>query len=202
MSGIAATQRGADGNPETCSCHESFAKSCSALGLVYEKVLKMSEKAHGLYLQTILHCDIVTHTSGAQFFSKDWYQVAKSGIEAHRRRREAYDEAEVAKQREPTLAALKSTLAAIDAAIATCESKQFKGHALMVHLYAKVPPKNGAVLEPSLSRDSKEQMKKAFLKAVTHYHPDKKCNKESGIEWRVLCEEITKRLNEFYEVVK
>ena len=93
---------------------------------MYEKVLKMSEKAHGLYLQTILHCDIVTHTSGAQFFSKDWYQVAKSGIEAHRRRREAYDEAEVAKQREPTLAALKSTLAAIDAAIATCESKQFK----------------------------------------------------------------------------
>ena len=72
----------------------------------------------------------------------------------------------------------------------------------MVHLYAKVPPKNGAVLEPSLSRDSKEQMKKAFLKAVTHYHPDKKCNKESGIEWRVLCEEITKRLNEYYEVVK
>ena len=73
----------------------------------------------------------------------------------------------------------------------------------MVHLYAKVPPKkSGAVLAEPLDRDNKEEMKKAFLKAVTHYHPDKKCNKESGIEWLVLCEEITKRLNEYYEVVK
>ena len=195
--------RGADNNPETCSCHESFAKSCSALGLVYEKVLKIPEKAHGLYLQTILHCDIVTHTTGAQFFSKEWYQVAKSGVEAHRRRREAFDSAEVERLREPTLAALKPTLTAIDAAIATCQSKMYKGHALMVHIYAKVPPKkSGAVLADPLDRDNKEEMKKAFLKAVTHYHPDKKCNKESGIEWLVLCEEITKRLNEYYEVVK
>mmetsp|Transcript_10343 Transcript_10343/g.15533 ORF Transcript_10343/g.15533 Transcript_10343/m.15533 type:complete len:314 (-) Transcript_10343:1689-2630(-) len=188
-------------NPEGCICHESFAKTCSSLGLVYEKVIKMNEKAHTLYLQTIQHCDIVTHTSGAQFFGKKWYQTAKNGIEAYRFRKEAYDQAEVAKQREPTLIKLKPKLTAIDAAIGKCQGKLYKAHALLVHIYETLPPKKGSITTP-LDKNSKEDMKKALLKAVTHYHPDKHYNKEAGVEWLVLCEEITKRLNEYYEHTK
>lgn len=204
-----------DNYEEGCICHESFAKTCSALGLVYEKVIKMKEKAHTLYLQTIQHCDIVTHTSGAQFFSKEWYQTAKNGIEAYRLSKEAYDHAEVEKQRAPTMTKLKPKLDAMDAATAKFEGKLYKGYALLVHLYEVLPPKLPPPKKPkatpevdidfkeamkNLDRDSKEAMKKALLKAVTHYHPDK--NRKAGVEWLVLCEEITKRLNEYYEYTK
>ena len=118
-------------------------------------------------------------------------QTAKSDVEADR---EVFDRTEVESLCETTLAALKPTLAAIDATIATCSNKQFKGHTLLVCLYAKVPPKKkGAVLARSLNRDCNEEMKKAVSKALKDYHPDKEYNKENGIEWFVLCKEITKR---------
>jgi len=45
-------------------------------------------------------------------------------------------------------------------------------------------------------------MRQAMRKAATQYHPDKLFNKTEGIEWLVLCEEITKRINEYYEFLK
>lgn len=186
-----------DGN--SILCHENYAKSASKVGKLYSNALKLSDKAHTWYLRTIQHAEIVKDTSGAVFFSKEWYQIARQGIEKYRKEKEAFDAKEVEKVREPTLIKLKPVLDKIKEQIGKSESKQYQSHLLLLHIYGVNPPKKGSLID-NLDRDDKEQMKKAVLKAVTHYHPDK--NKEHGMEWLILCEEITKLLNGFYEHYK
>mmetsp|Transcript_1964 Transcript_1964/g.3937 ORF Transcript_1964/g.3937 Transcript_1964/m.3937 type:complete len:224 (+) Transcript_1964:164-835(+) len=43
------------------------------------------------------------------------------------------------------------------------------------------------------SDDFNKMLRKAFLKAAMVYHPDK--NDDHGLEWKVLCEEVSKRIN-------
>lgn len=60
----------------------------------------------------------------------------------------------------------------------------------------KVPKKADVIGQP------KEKLKKLFQKAVISYHPDKQDVKKFGMKWKVLSEEITKMLTNFYEVYK
>lgn len=60
----------------------------------------------------------------------------------------------------------------------------------------KVPKKNDVIGQP------KEKLKKLFQKAVISYHPDKQNVEKFGMKWKVLSEEITKLLTNFYEVYK
>ena len=46
------------------------------------------------------------------------------------------------------------------------------------------------------------EVKKLYLKAVIHYHPDKVSEEEHGKKWKVLTEEITKILLRTYECYK
>lgn len=183
-------------------CYETAAKISSSLGKIFGLVLKNDVKAHGLFLNAIQFAEIVKDTSGATFFSQSWYQEAKREIEAYRKRREAFDAAEVARQRGPILEKLKTELIAIDAAMDKFEGKAYRGHALLVHIYQAHPPKNGDTLPKDLDRDDMKQMKKTLLFASRSYHPDMKHNKDKGIEWQVLCEEIIKRINNCYEFFK
>uniref|UniRef100_A0A7S3GCR3 J domain-containing protein n=1 Tax=Palpitomonas bilix TaxID=652834 RepID=A0A7S3GCR3_9EUKA len=66
------------------------------------------------------------------------------------------------------------------------------------YIVSKFPPRNGK----EVPTGSEMETKKKFLKAFKAYHPDtnKKGNKEET-KWHVLCEEITKKLNNrFVEV--
>ena len=94
------------------TCHESVALVCSRLGEIYEKLFstindpKMDEQANTLQLSVIQHAAIVTDTSGATFFSRDWYQAAQTSIQTRRARRLA-DEALKAKELAKKLAPIK-----------------------------------------------------------------------------------------------
>lgn len=44
------------------------------------------------------------------------------------------------------------------------------------------------------------EAKKAIIRAISHYHPDK--NVQQDKKWQVLVEEITKHLNSHYEATK
>ena len=94
------------------TCHESCALVCSRLGEIYEKLVtilndpKLDEQANTLQLSVIQHAAIVTDTSGATFFSRDWYQAAQTSIQNRRTRRLA-EEAEKAKALEKKLAPLR-----------------------------------------------------------------------------------------------
>jgi hypothetical protein len=92
---------------EAYLCYEGVACACSSLGGIFEKVLKMEDKAHDYFLRAIQYADIVTHTSGAVFFHVEWYKIAQRGVQGYRRRREGFDLSAIAKQREPFLLILK-----------------------------------------------------------------------------------------------
>jgi len=72
---------------------------------------------------------------------------------------------------------------------------------LLRHIYKTYPPK-----DPEHKLDDKDldeqKTKKALLKAILHYHPDKQDTNKHGRKWAVLCEEITKLLNGRYEMCK
>ena len=53
-----------------------------------------------------------------------------------------------------------------------------------------------------MEKDAKDNMKKAFQKAILHYHPDKSEPEKNGMKWKVLTEEITKFLTKRYECFK
>ena len=46
------------------------------------------------------------------------------------------------------------------------------------------------------------ELKKLYLRAVIHYHPDRVDEEEHGAKWKVLTEEITKLLTSSYEIYK
>ena len=73
---------------------------------------------------------------------------------------------------------------------------------LLRHIYNTYPPKNPEHKLDDKNLDQRAKVKKAFLTAIQHYHPDKQDEEEHGKKWAVLCEEITKLLNGRYEVHK
>lgn len=81
-------------------CNETAAMLFSDLGVTYSEVLKNQNRAHEYFLKVMFYADIVTHVSGSVFFNRAWYMKAKTSIEQGRKQREAFDAAEVEKQRE------------------------------------------------------------------------------------------------------
>lgn len=181
-------------------CHESLAQAQNELGFMFEKVVKLENVANTLYLSVIQHAEIASQASGANYFTRPWYQQAKIGIEERRKRNLAYDSAEMQKIRAPTLTKLQPQLEAIKACLAKFESKQYKAHGLLVFLRDTHPPKGKDATKDKLEidRDDKKVVTKLLKQSVITYHPDKQHNKDAGIEWLVLCEEISKILNELY----
>ncbi|KAI0560574.1 hypothetical protein FGB62_108g09 [Gracilaria domingensis] len=59
-------------------------------------------------------------------------------------------------------------------------------------LYESYPPKSGRVPEAKLQRDD---VSGAIKIALLHYHPDRNPESVYGIEYALVCEEITKSLN-------
>jgi len=157
-----------------------------------------------LYLHAIHLADVVTHQSGSVFFHRAWFQDAKKGIEEDNKRNEGFDAAKVAEQRGPILIKLKPELTAIETAVKSFKGRDYSAHAILIHIHAKHPPKseNCEFDGTKLDKDVSDDVQKAVLKAVTYYHPDRKYNKSAGIEWLVLCEEITKVLNNAYSRYK
>jgi hypothetical protein len=183
-------------------CLESEARATGKLGLTYSKILKMDDIAHN-YLSTSINLfETITHATGSNFYRFKWHQDIRNELHDLRKKKELSDMAQVNNLREPTLLELKPELDAIQAAMSEFEGKRYRVVALLAHIYEKHPPKNNLTGLETLDTDDDGQVKKAALKAILHYHPDKIHNKNCGIKWLVLCEEITKVINELYEYFK
>lgn len=185
------------------SCYETAAKTCHYLGKLFSLSLCDSEKGHSLHLRVVQYCDIVTHSNGSTYFHIPWYQETKKAIEAYREKRAAFDAKEIENKRAPILEKIKPHLDAMEKVLGKSQSKQFQCYELIIYLYEAHPPKipDSKPIQ-NLDKNDSKQMKKAAIKAISHYHPDKTDNKSNGMEWFVLCEEITKRLNNLFEVFK
>lgn len=184
---------------------ETEAIALSAQGVLYQKVLKVPTVAKSLFESSVRIAMAITQTSGgSNFHALQWYKDAVEGLEEIRNEQLAFDLKKVQEQRQPTLDALKPQLDALEAAIKKSSARRPQALNLLKHIYKSHPPKieGGFELKTGLDYEDNSEMKKALLKAAVHYHPDKPINKSSGIEWYVMCEEITKRVNEYHGYYK
>ena len=63
-------------------------------------------------------------------------------------------------------------------------------------IYKEFPPKNATHKLDESVKSTKKQYKSASI----HYHPDRQ--KEHGEKWVVICEEISKYVNQRYDCFK
>eukprot|EP01041_Mallomonas_annulata_P009880 gene9880-20555_t len=192
--------------PDTV-CLESEAAVLSHLGHFYEKALRMDTRANKFYMECHQLAQTVYETAGNNFYQCEWFIIAKDGLERIRQKRLAFDEAEIAKQREPIMATLKPQLDAIQAAMETQgkdASSKTKLCLLIKYVQSNHPSKLGEVDLPVTLDVTTELsvLRKITLKFVNSYHTDKPQNKSNGIEWYFLCEEIVKDANKFYGDIK
>merc|ERR1712100_177728 len=98
---------------------------------------------------------------------------------------------------------LKGELAALEKLGASSSA-----HKLLSHIYEAYPPKvdtftrNAAHHLARVKGADANSLKKVLQTALLHYHSDKNTTGEYGMEWAVLCEEISKLLNAKYDSVK
>jgi hypothetical protein len=70
-------------------------------------------------------------------------------------------------------------------------------------VYENYTPKVANFKNPNLKTgSSKDEIKKAFKKALLYYHPDKNDGITYGYPWHFIAVEISKYLGSFYELLK
>lgn len=139
----------------------------------------------------------------------EWYVTATAILARYQEETVRAEEERKQKDVEKILEKIKHLLDPIEKMYQECkanshEATKLKRIALLKHIYEKHPPKNPAhKLEMAEANEvTPQDLKKVFQKAVIHYHPDKVNEKEHGKEWKVLSEEICKRLTAIYEIYK
>ena len=172
----------------------------SRLGVVYDKVLRMTLRAKGYFT----HCfELAESLKPRMFTTCEWYKNCTTALQKYQEEARQRDEEEKRKARAGFLDELSKELADIGA-------HKRRAVKLIKFLYVNYPPKNPAWKKPSdedmekwseLDSDSKEY-KKLLVKALSVYHPDKVDENLYGMKWKVLCEEIRKMLTYHYEGTK
>ena len=179
---------------------EQEAVAESRLGVVYDKVLKLKYKAKAYFN----HClQLVESLKPRMFTTDDWYKECVTALQKYQEEVRQRDEEEKRKARAGILEQL------------TEEIKDIEAHntgsiVLIKYLYANYPPKNPSWVKPTdsdmaewekLEHGSKDY-KKVLVKSLAVYHPDKVDESVHGMKWKVLSEEITKMLTNYYETTK
>lgn len=124
-----------------------------------------------------------------EHFPTEWYKECATGLAEIQKDSVLEEEKRKDEERQKIIKLLKKELEELNQH--TQDSNK-----LLKFVYKRFPPKNP---EHVLAEGYENKMKKSLCKAIQHYHPDKINVKEYGIKWKVLCEEITKRLTNKYE---
>ena len=179
---------------------EQEAIAQSRLGVVYDKVLKLTQRAKDYFKHTL---QLVESMKPRVFTFCDWYKECVMTLQRYQEEVRQRDEEEKRKVRVKYLEELKEELEDI-------KKNNTGAVALIKHVYTSYPPKSSSWEKPSddemtkwdsLERGTKEY-KKFLLKALAVFHPDKVDDKEHGMKWKVLSEEITKMITHYYENTK
>lgn len=170
------------------------------LGVVYDKVLKLTRRAKDYFSHTL---QLAESMKPRVFTSCDWYKECIMTLQRYQEEVRQRDEEDKRKVRVKYLEELKEELEDI-------KKNNTGAVALIKHVYTSYPPKSSSWEKPSddemtkwdsLERGTKEY-KKFLLKALAVFHPDKVDDKEHGMKWKVLSEEITKMITHYYENTK
>ncbi|XP_025112277.1 uncharacterized protein LOC112575014 isoform X1 [Pomacea canaliculata] len=174
---------------------ELEAMALSSLGLVYAKVLKLKYHAK-LYIRKAF--ELINVMVPRNCLNEGWYLSALSMMQQFQQEQVWANDIEKQKQRESVMKEIKDDVDKLNDKF-TMSSKEI----FLKYVYATYPPKNPKhKLDENAAFEDEEVMKKLYLKAVTHYHPDKVDVEEDGANWKVLCEEIAKLLSHQYQCYK
>ena len=172
----------------------------SRLGVVYDKVLKMTLRAKAYFTHSF---ELAESLKPRVFTSKDWLKDCTTALKKYQDEARLRDEEEKRKARASFLVELSDELRDIG-------RHKTRAADLIKYVYNNFPPKNPSWQKPSneemekwheMDTDSKDY-KKLLVKALSVYHPDKVDENVHGMKWKVLCEEITKMLTNHYEGTK
>ncbi|XP_025112287.1 uncharacterized protein LOC112575020 [Pomacea canaliculata] len=167
----------------------------SSLGLVYAKVLKLKYYAK-LYLMKAI--ELVSIMVPRNCLNEEWYLSAQSILQQYQQEQVLADDLEKQKQRESIVKEIKDDLDKLNEKFTKSSKEDF-----LKYVYATHPLKNPKhKLDENAAFEDQVALKKLYLKAVTHYHPDKVDEERDGAKWKVMCEEITKLLNKYYQFFK
>jgi len=171
---------------------EHEAAALSKLGLVYHNILKIEDKARE-YLKLSIQMGVSLaprNVESVEWFVKAKKAMAQIQIAAANAVEREFEEARVEMRKEYAKE------------LVDLETAGKRGHEeFLVFVYQTHPPRNPshtiAVHKPS----TKLVLKKAYIKALRHYHGDKQLVFDDQ-KWRAFCEEITKLLNRHYAKLK
>ncbi|XP_060065099.1 uncharacterized protein LOC132545430 [Ylistrum balloti] len=170
---------------------EQEAIATSRLGRLYEKVLKMKEKAKDYMMRSVQ----LAHSMQPRVFtSEDWFKEASAIVKKYQDEKVAEEDAEWKKQREEIKKEMTEQLEDLKKADKKGDLE------LLAYIYKNFPPKNplykdSFVMPSDPSEIDLAKKKKWYQQAVVNYHPDRANEKENGLQWKVLTEEITKIIN-------
>jgi hypothetical protein len=163
----------------------------SRLARFYCKIAKLPVPAHQLYLRAI---QLAASLSPA-LPKGNWYTESVAAVQKHRDELQAQEANEWAAKREPILQKLSVDIEKLRT------SKTMSNREFCEFIFKEWSPKTeGAAEPPRDPLDPCGLSKKNLLKVIQRYHTDR--NSQSGEEWLVLCEEISKELTNRYNTLK
>lgn len=171
---------------------EIEAECVSKMATIFEKILFVKETARAYHYNCL---ELAESMKPKTFYSCTWYLKSKAAVERYQK--EVVDEED--KEKEAKRSTVIDKIKPIITEINTQFKKLPKGDFLK-YLYEKHshPKKNHKLDEEKLSTN----LKNCYRNAAVHYHPDKNDEKENGLEWHFICEEISKLINNNYENLK
>ncbi|XP_071949479.1 uncharacterized protein [Antedon mediterranea] len=172
---------------------ETEAIATSRIADVYHRILKLKSKARPLLNKAVTLAHTVHPHNVTQ---DDWYKACAQTLSEYQINTKDEETAAWMKEREETVEKLKEKI------------NKFKNiednYECMKYIYDNHPPKikKHKLPKQDPSKMEQSQIKKLLQKAIVHYHPDRNSKEKHGIEWYVLCEEISKVFTDKYNRMK
>ncbi|XP_065684324.1 uncharacterized protein LOC124817936 isoform X1 [Hydra vulgaris] len=174
---------------------ELEAEITSIIGVIYEKILLIKERAKQYYMHAL---DLAESMKPKLFTAEAWYIRAVNAI--NKFQKEVVDEEEKAKEveKEKVISKIKEDLNKIREN-STKSNKHF-----LIFIYENYPPKDS---DHKLDKNVMEKkndwcLKEEYKKSLIHYHPDKNKGETYGMEWFFIVDEISKHLGRIYNIMK
>ncbi|XP_065669879.1 uncharacterized protein LOC124817936 isoform X2 [Hydra vulgaris] len=174
---------------------ELEAEITSIIGVIYEKILLIKERAKQCYMHAL---DLAESMKPKLFTAEAWYIRAVNAI--NKFQQEVVDEEEKVKEaeKEKVISKIKEDLNKIR------ENASISYKHFLIFIYENYPPKDSAHKLDKNEMEKKNDLclKEEYKKSLIHYHPDKNKGEIYGMEWFFIVDEISKQLGRIYNIMK
>ena len=180
---------------------EQEAIAYSRLAKVFDAVLKINHKAVAYSKRAV---ELAESLMPRNLHTEEWYRTAMAVVAKNQRERMKAEEDKKEEMMKKYKEELKDELAALKDLVK--EKPEGAGkpvtlQQILVFIYTNHPPKNSPDYELP-KKIPADDLKKLYRKALGHYHPDKVDKEKHGMQWYVLCDEISKVLSSRYQNLK